>query len=103
VKLVLSEAEGSAEWVEWIRGFYLFLGVKIGKILVRNQSKTLIPQNKNQNFQKILTYCSKSSYENPESPIEDFFRIKSAGSSNYRGLPFFASGKKTPNGNPLGV
>ncbi len=34
------------------------------------------------------------SYENPESRIEDYFRIKSAGSSNYRGATFFASGKK---------
>ncbi len=58
-----------------------------------------------------------SSYENHEPIFEDFFRIKSAGSSNYRGsvfllpeftpgvcllafLPgatFFASGKKQPN------
>jgi len=37
-----------AEWIEWFRG------VKIGKILVKNQSKTLIPQNKNQNFQKFF-------------------------------------------------
>ncbi len=29
-----------------------------------------------------------SSYENPESPIVDFFRIKCAGSSNYRGSVF---------------
>ena len=36
-----------------------------------------------------------SSYENPESEIEDFFRIKSAGSSNYRGTAFFAFIKKS--------
>ncbi len=29
-----------------------------------------------------------SSYENPEPIFEDFFRIKSAGSSNYRGSVF---------------
>jgi len=46
-----------AEWVEWIHG------VKIGKILVKNQSKTLIPQNKNQIFYKFLTYFPKSSYD----------------------------------------
>jgi len=46
-----------AEWVEWVRA------VKIGKILTKNQSKTLIPQNKNQNFQKILTTLLTSSYE----------------------------------------
>jgi len=45
------------EWVEWIRG------VKIGKILTKNQSKTLIPQNKNQNFQKILTTLLTSTYK----------------------------------------
>jgi len=40
-------------------------------------------------FYKIfLTALPASSYENPESPIEDFFHIKSAGSSNYRGSVF---------------
>jgi len=39
----------------------------------------------------------RSSYENHESIFEDFFRIKIAGSSNYRGATFFASGKKQPN------
>jgi len=42
-----------AEWVEWIRG------VKIGKNSPSFQSKTLIPQNKNQNFQKICNLLSK--------------------------------------------
>jgi len=79
--------------VEWIRG------VKIGKILTKNQSKTLIPSNKNQNFQKFLTTLLTSSYKNLESIFENFFRIKSAGSSNYRGAAFFASGKKMPNTN----
>ncbi len=50
VKLVLSE-------VEWIRG------VKIGNISISFQSKTLIPQNKNQIFQRFLTYFPKTSYE----------------------------------------
>ena len=38
-------------------------GVKIGKILTKNHSKTLIPQNKNQIFQKFLTHCPKYSYD----------------------------------------
>ncbi|GAI46983.1 unnamed protein product, partial [marine sediment metagenome] len=36
-------------------------------------------------------------YENPESRIEDFFRIKNAGSSNYRGSVFLPSGNKKTN------
>jgi hypothetical protein len=40
-------------------------------------------------FKNFLTALTASSYENPESRIEDFFRIKSAGSSNYRGATFF--------------
>ncbi len=36
-------------------------------------------------FKKILTPLPTSSYENPESPIVVIFRIKRAGSSNYRG------------------
>jgi len=36
-----------------------------------------------------------SSYENPEPIFEDFFRIKRAGSSNYRGATFFAFIKKS--------
>jgi len=71
--------------------------VNIGKISAIFQPKARVPQTKNHNFQKFLTYLPKSSYENPESPIVDFFRIKSAGSSNYRGATFFASGKKQPN------
>ena len=31
--------------------------------VAKNQSKTLIPQNKNQIFQKFLTYFPKTSYE----------------------------------------
>jgi len=60
----------------------------MGKILAKNQPKARVPSNKNQNFQNFLTYFPTSSYENPESRIEDFFRIKSAGSSNYRGASF---------------
>jgi len=37
--------------------------VKIGKNSARNQSKTLIPQNKNQIFQKFLSSFPKTSYE----------------------------------------
>ncbi len=65
--------------------------------VAKNQSKTLIPQNKYQIFQIFLTALLTSSYENHESRIEDFFRIKSAGSSNYRGTTFFASGNKKTN------
>ena len=36
-------------------------------------------------FKKILTPLPTSSYENPKSPIVVIFRIKRAGSSNYRG------------------
>jgi len=96
VQLVLSRAcpscperatrvEGSlAEWVELIRG------VKIGKILTKNQSKTLIPQNKNQIFLKILTYCPKSSYENLESPIEYFFQSNVQVALIIEGLFFYS-------------
>jgi hypothetical protein len=41
----------------------VILCVKIGKILVKNQPKARVPQSKNQNFQKFLTYFPKSSYE----------------------------------------
>ncbi len=72
-------------------------GVKIGKISTFFQSKTLIPSSKNQIFQKFLTVLLTSSYETLKLRIEDFFRIKSAGSSNYRGATFFASGNKKIN------
>ena len=75
----------------------VLISVKIGKNSARNQSKTLIPQSKNQIFWKFLTALLTSSYENPESRIEDYFRIKSAGSSNYRGATFLASGNKKTN------
>ena len=56
-------------------------------------------------FKKILTYFPTSSYENHKLPIVAFFRIKSAGSSNYRACPelsrrrrcFLASGQKPAN------
>ncbi len=38
-----------------------------------------------------------SSYKNPELIFEDFFRIKSADSSNYRGSVFLPSGNKKTN------
>jgi len=44
-------------------GICVIRGVKIGKILVKNQPKTLIPQSKNQIFQKFLTHFPKTSYE----------------------------------------
>ncbi len=44
-------------------------------------------------FKKILTYFPTSSYENNKSKIELFFRIKSAGSSNYRGAAFWPLAK----------
>ncbi len=75
--------------------------VKIGKNSARNQPKALIPQSKNQIFHKFLTYFPKTSYENPELILEDFFRIKSAGSSNYRGLPFFASARHGQKAQPI--
>ena len=62
--------------------------VKIGRISTIFHSKARVPSNKNQIFQKFLTYFPKSSYSIHESRIEDFFRIKSAGSSNYRGSVF---------------
>ncbi len=37
------------------------------------------------NFEIFLTTLPASSYKNHESKIEDFFRIKSAATSNYRG------------------
>jgi len=46
---------------------------------------------------KFLTYFLKSSYENHESIFEYFFRIKSAGSSNYRGATFSPPAKNMPN------
>ncbi len=69
--------------------------VKIGKISAIFQSKTLIPQNKNEIFKKFLTYFPKSSYENHKSIFEDFFRIKHAGSSNYRGDCFSLPAKRS--------
>ncbi len=45
------------ELVERIRG------VKIGKNSARNQSKAMIPQNKNKNFRNFLTVLPASSYE----------------------------------------
>jgi len=69
------------------------LSVQAGVGTMKNQSKTLIPQSKNQIFQKFLTYFPKSSYENHEPVFENFFRIKNAGSSNYRGAAFFASAR----------
>ncbi len=54
------------EYEKWCEISYLksvVFSVKIGKNSARNQSKTLIPQNKNQIFQIFLTYFPKTSYE----------------------------------------
>jgi len=48
VKLVLSAAEGSAEWVEWIRG------VKIGKIFRQFSIKNADTSEQKSNFLKIF-------------------------------------------------
>jgi len=69
--------------------------VNMGKISVNFQPKAQVPQTKNKIFQKFLTTLLKLSYDNNESKIEDFFRIKSAGSSNYRGAAFFAFIRKS--------
>ena len=86
-----TRVEGSAaEWVEWISA------VKIGKILMKNQSKTLIPQNKNQNYQKIFNLLSQIELRATSDKKRLNFRNKRAGSSNYRGsvflLPEFTPG-----------
>ena len=67
----------------------VLLSVKIGKIFRQffNQKRGY-PLIKIRFFKIFLTALLTSSYENPESEIEDFFRIKSAGSSNYRGSVF---------------
>jgi len=69
--------------------------LKLGKNSPSFQSKTLIPQNKNQIFQNFLTYFTKTIYENHESIFDDFFRIKSADSSNYRGVTFSPPAKRS--------
>ena len=80
-----------AEWVEWIRG------VKIGKNSPSFQSKTLIPQNKNQKFFKILTYCPKSSYERRATGNGYIFATKVHVALIIEAYLFFASGQKKPN------
>jgi len=59
---------------------------------VKNQPKTLIPQGKNKKKQNFFIAYSVTNYSDYVVVGKDFFRIKSAGSSNYRGATFFASG-----------
>jgi hypothetical protein len=75
---------------------------KIGDFSISFQSKTLIPNNKNQSFQKFLTVFITLSYESRQSIFEDFFRIKSAGGSNYRGATFSPPPKATKYYEPAG-
>ncbi len=54
------------EYEKWCEISYLkslVSCVKIGKNSARNQSKALIPQSKNQIFQRFLTHFPKTSYE----------------------------------------
>jgi hypothetical protein len=53
---------------------------------LRNQSKAQQAKSKNPFFSKILTPFFASSYENQESRIKNFFRLKRAGSPYY-GMP----------------
>jgi len=58
------------EYEKWCEISYLksvVSCVKIGKNSARNQSKALIPQSKNQNFQKFLSSFPKTSYERRET------------------------------------
>ena len=65
--------------------------VKIGNIFRQFSIKNAdTSEQKNKIFKYSLTYFPKSSYENNESIFEDFFHIKSAGSSNYRGSVFYS-------------
>ena len=74
-----------------LESYLLFKQVKYPRFF--NQKRGY-PRAKIRIFEIFLTTLLTLSYENLESPIEDFFRIKSAGTSNYRGATFFASGNK---------
>jgi hypothetical protein len=49
------------------------------------------------NFSRIFNSLSQNELRATSDEKRLYFRIKSAGSSNYRGSTFFASGKKMPN------
>jgi len=54
-------------------------------------------------FNIFLTALLTSSYDNLESRIEDFFRIKYAATSNYRGHLFFASARHGQKAQPINL
>ncbi len=79
------------EYEKWCEISYLksvVFCVKIGKNSPRNQPKTLIPQGKNKKKQNFFIAYSVTSYSDYVVVGKDFFRIKRAATSNYRGSVF---------------
>jgi len=72
-----------AEWVEWIPG------VKIGKIFRQFSIKNADTSEQKSNFSKNFNYFADIELRATSDEKRLNFRIKRAGSSNYRGLPFF--------------
>jgi len=60
----------------------------------KNQSNLRVVVDKNRKIEKIFTPFLTSIYENQESRIEHYFRLKRACSPNYRGTSFFAPGQQ---------
>jgi hypothetical protein len=100
VKLVLSAAcpelaeavraaKGVVKWGEWI------CGVNIGKNFRQFSTKSAGTLGQKLKFSKIFNLLSQIELRAASHEKRLYFRIKSAGSSNYRGNTFFASGKKT--------
>jgi len=77
--------------VEWIRG------VKIGKIFRQFSIKNADTSEQKSNFLKNFNLLSQIELRATSDEKRLYFRNKSAGSFNYRGLPFFASSNKNPN------
>jgi hypothetical protein len=72
------------------------LTVKIGKNFSQFSIKNDDTSEQNLKFLKNFNLLSQIELQESRIDIQGFFGIKSAGSSNYRGATFFASGKKKP-------
>jgi len=81
---VCNRREGSAEWVEWIRG------VKIGKIFRQFSIKNADTSEQKSNFFKNFNLLSQIELRATSDEKQLNFRNKSAGSSYYRGSVFYS-------------
>jgi len=88
---LISETCPEQSLTEWVPG------VNIGKIFRQFSIKNADTSEQKSKFSKNFNLLSQIELRATSDEKRLYFRIKSAGSSNYRGAAFFASDKNQPN------